>query len=118
MSDKWDFYIAKLNDAIASLFVDLGIRDSVPDPDCPWLLWCWVYFRQAREDGLSSAEEAPILHQIEDALTSDVNGTLKAELVGRITTAGRREFFIHLPRIFNESRIFMSLRFLRSMAIP
>jgi len=97
MSDVWDFYFANVNDVIASLFVDLGLRDSVPDSDRPWLLWTWVYFRQPRDDGLSSSAEAPILHEIEDALTKEVKETTEAELVGRITTAGRREFYFYGP---------------------
>src|SRR5262245_35159471 len=98
MSDSWDFYFANVNDVIASLFVDLGIRDSVPDSDRPWLLWTWVYFRQPRDDGLSSSEEAPVLNEIEDALTKKVQETTEAELVGRITTAGRREFYFYGPQ--------------------
>ncbi len=98
MSDAWDFYFANVNDVIASLFVDLGIRDSVPDPERPWLLWAWVYFRQPRDDGLSSSEEAPTLNEIEDALTNEVTKTTQAELVGRITTAGRREFYFYGPQ--------------------
>jgi regulator of RNase E activity RraB len=97
MSDAWDFYFANVNDVIASLFVDLGIRNSVPDPDRPWLLWTWVYFRQPRDDGLSSSEETPILNEIEDALTKEVKEKMEAELVGRITTAGRREFYFYAP---------------------
>jgi regulator of RNase E activity RraB len=95
MSDAWDFYFANVNDVVASLFVDLGIRGSVPDPKRSWLLWSWVYFRQARDDGLSTSEEAPILHEIEDALTQAVKEITEAELVGRITTAGRREFYFY-----------------------
>ena len=74
MSDEWDFYFANVNDVVASLFVDLGIRDSIPDAERPWFLWSWVYFRHSRDDGLSSSEEAPILHQIEDALTKAERG--------------------------------------------
>jgi len=98
MSDSWDFYFANLNDVVASLFVDLGIRDSIPDAERSWLLWSWVYFRHSRDDGLSSSEEAPILHQIEDALTKAVKEATEAELVGRITTAGRREFYFYEPQ--------------------
>jgi len=59
-----DFYFANVNDVVASLFVDLGIRDSIPDEEAPWLLWSWVYFGNPRDDGLSSLEEEPILHQM------------------------------------------------------
>ncbi|MCU0917170.1 MAG: DUF695 domain-containing protein [Planctomycetes bacterium] len=98
MSDAWDFYFTKVNGALASLLVDLGIRAQAPDHQRPWLLWAWVYFRQPRDDGLSSAEEAPRLCEIEDALTEWVRETTAAALVGRITTAGRREFYFYGPR--------------------
>ena len=97
MSDSWDYYFANVNDSVASVFVNLGIRDSVPHADRPWLLWVWVYFRQPRDDGLSSSEEAPIFHEIEDSLTNEVRETTEATLVGRITTAGHREFYFYSP---------------------
>jgi hypothetical protein len=31
MSDHWDFYFANVNEKVASLFVDLGIREAAPD---------------------------------------------------------------------------------------
>lgn len=95
MSDAWDFYFANVNGVIASLFVDLGVRDSVPDPERLWVLWTWVYFRQPRADGLSSSKESAVLYEIEDALTCAVKQTTQAELVGRITTAGHREFYFY-----------------------
>ncbi len=97
MSDTWEVYFANVNDAIASLVVDLGIRDSVPDPERTWLLWCWVYFQQPDENGLSTSEEAPTLGEIEDSLTNSVK-LIGAELVGRITTAGHHEFYFYGPR--------------------
>lgn len=98
MSNSWDFYFANVNDLIASISVDLGVREAVPDRRRPWLLWAWVYFQEPRDDGLSSAAEAPTLHAIEDALSRAVKTATGAELVGRITTAGRREFYFYGPR--------------------
>lgn len=95
MSDEWDFYFAKVNDALASLFVDLGIRALAPDSERPWLLWIWVDMRQPRDDGLSSSDEAPVLFKIEDRLTIAIKNAMSADLVGRITTAGRREFYFY-----------------------
>ena len=42
MSDDWDFYFARVNDAVSSIFVDLGIRADVPLEKRPWLLWVFV----------------------------------------------------------------------------
>ena len=97
MSDEWDFYFTNVNGVLASIFVDLGIRQLVPQASHPWLLWSWVYFEEPREDGLSSSEESPTLREIEDALTRSVSEISHAELVGRITTDGRREFYFYGP---------------------
>lgn len=96
LSDNWDFYFANVNDKLASLFVDLGIRESVPDAKRPWLNWVWVYFNQPRKDGLSTSEESPVLSDIEDALNAGVDGD-DGILSGRITTDGRREFYYYGP---------------------
>ena len=53
MSDQWDFYFANVNDKLASLFLDVGIRDRVPDPSRPWLLWVWVTLLRMRSPRLS-----------------------------------------------------------------
>lgn len=96
--DEWDFYIGRVNGELASLFVDLGIRDRVPDRQRPWLLWVWVKLEKPGQDALSSDEEAPRLFDIEDAMKDRVRETTSAALVGRITTAGRREFYFYGPR--------------------
>lgn len=97
MSDTWDFYFANVNDEFASLFVDLGLAEVVPDAGRPWLLWTWVYLNAPSEEGMSTSEEAPRLDAIEEALMEAVEGATAGELVGRITTAGRREFYFYGP---------------------
>lgn len=95
MSDEWDFYFARINDAVSSVFVDLGLRPDAPNEKRPWLLWVWVEMRAAKPDGLSSAEEAPTLHDIEESLNSMIPPACGAQLVGRITGSGRREFYFY-----------------------
>jgi hypothetical protein len=95
MSDHWDFYFCNVNDAFSSIFVDLGIRQDAPDPLRPHLLWIWVPMLAPRDDGLSSTEEAPTLSAIEDALSVALERECGAVLAGRITGAGRREFYFY-----------------------
>ena len=97
MSDTWDFYFANVNDNIASLFVDLGLADVAPDSSRPWLLWAWVHMNAPREDGLLDREEAPQLDLIEQALMEAVEDATAGELVGRIMTDGRQEFYFYGP---------------------
>lgn len=95
MSDTWDFYFARVNDEFASLFVDLGLAEGAPDAHRPWLLWAWVYLNDPNEAGMPTDEEAATLDEIETALMEEVEEAAAAELVGRISTAGRREFYFY-----------------------
>src|SRR5690349_6941241 len=95
MSDNWDSYFCNVNDALSSIFVDLGIRATALDPLRPHLLWIWVPMRAARDDGLSSSAEAPTLSEIEDALAAALERACDAVLAGRVTGAGRREFYFY-----------------------
>jgi regulator of RNase E activity RraB len=95
LSDEWDFYFARVNDAVSSIFVDLGVRADAPLEKRPWLLWVWVELQAPRPDGLSSNEEAPKLHEIGEALDAAISASCEAQLVGRITGANRREFYFY-----------------------
>ncbi|HEY3974062.1 MAG TPA: DUF695 domain-containing protein [Candidatus Sulfotelmatobacter sp.] len=95
MTDNWKPYLCNVNDKLASILVNLGLRDSVPITSKPWLLWVWVYFQSPRADGLSDGKEAPVLYKIEDALTPSIARVCQAILCGRITTEGRREFYFY-----------------------
>ena len=95
MSDEWDFYFARANDAVSSVFVDLGIRADVPIESRPWLLWVWVVLQAPKADGLATNEEGRVLNEIGSALDSLVSATCGAQLVGRITGSGRREFYFY-----------------------
>ena len=95
MTDNWKPYLCNVNGKQASILVNLGLRESVPIPSKPWLLWVWVYFQSPRPDGLSASKESPTLYKIEDALTPSVARECQAILSGRITTEGRREFYFY-----------------------
>jgi hypothetical protein len=95
LSDEWDFYFARANDAVSSIFVDLGIRGDVPIENRPWLLWVWVVLKAPKADGLATNEEGRTLNEIGSALDSLVSATCGGQLVGRITGSGRREFYFY-----------------------
>jgi hypothetical protein len=118
LSDEWDFYFARVDDAISSIFVDLGIRADVPVEKRPWLLWVWVVLQAPKPDGLATNEEARSLHAIGEALDSTVCATCDAQLVARITGNGRREFYFYatepgeLPvAVENSMRAFPSYKY-------
>src|SRR5437762_13251321 len=84
LSDEWDFYFARVNDAVSSIFVDLGIRADVPIEKRPWLLWVWVQLQSPKPDGLATNEEARTLHEVAGALGSMITATCGAQMVARI----------------------------------
>ena len=61
----------------------------------PWLLWVWIALLAPKSDGLASSEEAPQLKAIGESLDSTVSATCAAQLVGRVTGNGRREFYFY-----------------------
>jgi regulator of RNase E activity RraB len=95
MKSDWSFYLTNVNGSLASIYLDLGLRDELPLSSKPWLLWVWVEFKLPREDGFSSPEEAPTLFEIEDSLTGALKTVGNAILSGRITTLARREFYFY-----------------------
>jgi len=104
MAENWNSYFCRVNDKLASIRVDLGLRSGVPDALRPWLLWVWVYFKRARPDGLSSQEEFAALSALEDALTAALGAKCQGVLCGCITNDGRREFYFYgaTPERFDE----------------
>lgn len=91
----WKHYFCNVNGELASILLDLELRNEAPIESKPWLLWVWVHFQSPRPDGLSSSDEAPMLYEIEDALYAQVSRTCDALPCGRITTEGRREFYFY-----------------------
>jgi len=95
LSDDWDFYFARVNDAVSSIFVDLGVRADAPLETRPWLLWVCVRLLTPKDDGLASNEESATLQAMGEALDAMVAPTCGAQLVGRVTGSGRREFYFY-----------------------
>jgi uncharacterized protein (TIGR01619 family) len=95
MTENWKTYLCNVNGKLASILVNIGLREDVPMALKPWLLWTWVYFQSPRPDGLSDNKEAPTLYKIEDALNLSVFRACQAIPCGRITTEGRREFYFY-----------------------
>jgi len=95
MTENWKPYICNVNGKLASILVNLGLRDAVPIVAKPWLLWIWVYLQIPRSDGLSDSKEAPTLYEIEDALNLRLAHSCQAIACGRITTEGKREFYFY-----------------------
>ena len=96
-ANDWSPYMCKVNNMVASVFVDLGVKAIAPDKNKPELLWVWVSMNSVREDGLPKDNEFEAQNKIEDILESEITKKLKAIYVGRVTTSGRREYYFFGP---------------------
>ena len=96
MSDRWDFYFCHIEDRPASIFLDLGIVDSVPVEGFHVLVRLRLIMRSPRPDGLSSREEYEVLKEIEDRLQEAAGVPPgRSMYVGRCTSGGFRDFYFY-----------------------
>ena len=104
-SKEWDFYFCKVDNKPASVFVDLGRRNTIPSKGYEYMAYLRLYMKQPRKDGLSSSEEYQALCDFEDRL--EVSLTAKAGMlyVGRITHDGVRDFYFYVkePNVFTKT---------------
>jgi hypothetical protein len=97
----WQSYLCKINDELASVFVDLAKSAVAPLPTRPKLVWLWIRLNQPRQDGLSSDAEFQSLCDFEDDLEASIEQSGACVYVGRITTKGRREFYFYAEEKFD-----------------
>src|ERR1700743_729998 len=98
MPDTWDYYLCDLNDAAASIYLNLGLAETAPDREKPNLLWIWVEMKWPADNGLSTDSEFDTLCEIENRMTATIKDKFEAVYCGRITTDGRREFYFYAAR--------------------
>lgn len=95
MDDKWDFYFAKIDGDIASIFVNLSLDDRAPVPQHAHLVVLRLTMRDPRDDGLSSQDEYAALSVIDDILVAEICAKENAIYAGRVTYAGLRDFYYY-----------------------
>jgi hypothetical protein len=96
MDDNWDFYQRTVDGQAASVALDLALKDSAPDARRPVLLVVSVPLRHPHPDtGMSTDAEFDVLIAIEEALCASLRAHYGAIQAGRITTAGRRDFYFY-----------------------
>jgi uncharacterized protein (TIGR01619 family) len=96
MEDRWEFYPSRVDDELASIYVNLSYRARCPLVDAADLAWLRVYFLKPRDDGLSSHEEFQTLCGVEDAVVNQFAAEdTVAYYVGRNTSGGCRDFYFY-----------------------
>ena len=96
MAAQWDFFQCKVNGKPASVYLDMGLKRSMPDKRRHALLVVAIDLRHPHPaNGMSTDVEFDALAAIEDHLIEALKEDLSAVYAGRITTAGRREFYFY-----------------------
>lgn len=93
---NWDFYMCRLDDKPAFIFLPLDLlKQNPPLATYPHLFLVRLHFLHPREDGLSSQEEFDTLVTIEDSVQAAVTAEQAAVYAGRVTTDGYRAFVFY-----------------------
>lgn len=82
---RWDAYGCRVRGGLAIVSVDLDATEA----SGPWLGYVWLNAPRPDEDGIC-LDDTPRHRDLEDSL-----GGFCA-LIGRVTTGGRREIYVHL----------------------
>jgi hypothetical protein len=96
MNQDWDFYMLRVDDQLASTYVDLALAQVAPITSQPVMAYLSLTMRAPRPDGLSSNEEYDALIALEDALEARIRADAAATYAGRCTTAGHRDFYFYV----------------------
>jgi hypothetical protein len=99
--DNWDFYPCQVDDAPASIFLNLWFAEHDPPATADHLYICDVAILDPDEHGMGAAEEADALWDAEDAFTSQAAG-LGLYYVGRVRNHGRWMMALYGPAGFGE----------------
>ena len=91
----WDFYMCRLDDKPAFIFLPLDLLKDPPRAKYPHLCIVRLHFLHPREDGLSSNEEFDTLVAIEDSVQETLTAGQAAIYAGRVTTDGYRAFVFY-----------------------
>jgi hypothetical protein len=98
MTDDWDFYALRVDDAPASIFVDLGIQSAAPLASHPNMAYIRLTMNRPRQDGLSSREEFDALIEVEKQIEASLCGE-DVGYVGRNTSGGYRDFYFYTSTV-------------------
>jgi hypothetical protein len=94
-NEDWDFYLLRVDEAPASIFVDLGLARRVPIASHPHMAYVRVAMREPRPDGLSSQAEFEALKSLEGHLEPSLVAR-NCIYAGRNTTGGTRDYYFYV----------------------
>jgi len=88
VENEWDFYPCRVDDAPASIYLNLWFAKHAPLSSADTLYWVRIQILDKAEHGMGSAADAELLYPVQDQLheRAQANGFF---YVGRLRTDGR-----------------------------
>jgi len=94
--DEWDFYPCRVDDANASISLNLWFERAAPLPSADTLYWVRFHMRDIGPHGMGTSTEADILDPIADQLVTRAE-ELGCYYVGRLRSDGLWSLFLYGP---------------------
>jgi len=94
--DHYEFYPCIVDDAPASIFLNMRFEGSTPPEDAGTLYWLSYEMRDPGEHGIGSADEAGVLNAIEDDLIARA-AAIALVYVGRLRNRGNWQTAFYGP---------------------
>lgn len=98
--EDWAIYFCTISDGqIGAVFVDIGLAQLAPVESKPFLFTFTTKMNNPAEDGLSSADEADKLNQIETNLIESLAAKNEVIYTGRIKFGGKMQSYFYCEKI-------------------
>lgn len=94
--EHWDFYMSNVDGKLASISLDLGLRDIGPLKETPSILWVQVPFLDPTDKGFNSNEESEALWAIEDHILEQLKSIGTTVFSGRVSSNGERLLYYYI----------------------
>ena len=93
---EWDFYPCRVDDAAASIYLNMWFRPHAPIAEAPTLYWCEIRMVEPDSHGMGSSGEAEVLWPIEDSIGVGA-AAIGLYAVGRLRNLGSWWLYYYGP---------------------
>lgn len=97
IEERWDFYFARINDAPASVLVNMALRAQAPLQAEPTLLYVLLDMKQPDEHRMGTPDEVKRMQRVEQDVTDALRSKMRARNVARIRGEGLWQLYYYAP---------------------
>ena len=97
IEDRWDFYFARINDADASVLLNMALKPHAPIATQPRLVWVLLDMKTPDRHRMGTPDEVARLMKVERAVTERLETAMGARNVARIRGEGLWQLYYYAP---------------------